>query len=87
MENKHNPITKASQYQLMEGVEVRDVINVLLKKLWVTEQQFPNDILVFASDYTQMLQYLMRFMDKGGKQDLEKGRYYLDKLILAYENQ
>ncbi|RPJ29890.1 MAG: DUF3310 domain-containing protein [Verrucomicrobiaceae bacterium] len=27
------------------------------------------------------LKYLMRFRDKGGVQDLEKARHYLDKLI------
>jgi hypothetical protein len=32
-----------------------------------------------------MMQYLMRFMDKNGKQDLEKAEFYLKKLIMAYD--
>ena len=43
----------------------------------------PRDGL-FQSDYVQLMQYLMRFMDKNGKEDLEKARWYLDKMIQAY---
>ena len=39
---------------------------------------------MFAADYVQLMQYLMRFMDKNGKEDLEKARWYLDKMISAY---
>jgi hypothetical protein len=40
---------------------------------------------MFDADYTQMMQYLMRFMDKNGVEDLKKARWYLDKLIDAYD--
>ena len=41
---------------------------------------------MFVADYVQMMQYGMRFMDKNGKEDLEKMRWYLDKLIDEYEH-
>jgi hypothetical protein len=40
---------------------------------------------LFISDYVQMMQYLMRFMDKNGVEDLKKARWYLDKLIDSYD--
>jgi hypothetical protein len=41
--------------------------------------------VLFEADYVQMLQYVMRFMDKNGVEDLKKARWYLDKMIEAYE--
>ncbi len=64
-----------------QGVEVRDVIEKLVEK--VDEAHLPYSAL-FSSDYVQLMQYLMRFMDKNGKEDLEKARWYLDKMIEAY---
>jgi hypothetical protein len=66
----------------MDGLEVRDVLAALLMKM--TTENIPSSVL-FESDYVQMMQYLMRFMDKNGKQDLEKAEYYLKKLINAYD--
>jgi hypothetical protein len=59
------------------GVEVRDVLEMLVLKLE------PKDGL-FESDYVQLMQYLMRFMDKNGVEDLKKARWYLDKMISSY---
>jgi hypothetical protein len=65
------------------GVEVRDVIEKLLEKLGDSPKgEFYS--YQFASDYVQMMQYLMRFMDKNGVEDLKKARWYLDKLIESY---
>ena len=61
-----------------EGVEVRDVIQKLVSKF------DPPAEGMFVADYVQLMQYLMRFMDKNGKEDLEKARWYLDKMISAY---
>ena len=64
------------------GVEVRDVIEKLAWKLYQSGQCA--EVPLFISDYVQLMQYLMRFMDKNGKEDLEKSRWYLDKMISAY---
>ena len=72
-------VKQPSHYMLKPGLEVRDVIKLLVGK-------FPKGTdPMLISDFVQAMQYGMRFMDKGGKQDLEKMRWYLDKLIEAYE--
>ena len=80
----YDVINKPKHYMLFEeeGIEVRDVIERLLYKMRVTTSlSMP---ALFESDYVQLMQYLMRFMDKNGKEDLKKARWYLDKLIEAY---
>ncbi len=76
----HDPVSKPKHYMLFEeeGIEVRDVIKELVDKIHVNSG-------MFVADYVQMMQYLMRFMDKNGQEDLKKARWYLDKLIDAYE--
>ena len=78
-----NVISKPKHYMLFEeeGIEVRDVIERLVGKLELTSM---GHSYMFAADYVQLMQYLMRFMDKNGKEDLEKARWYLDKLIESY---
>lgn len=88
-ELKYNTVSKPKHYMLFEdeGIEVRDVITKLSEKLWNTQgPENPKKIPMFFSDYVQMMQYLMRFMDKNGVEDLKKARWYLDKLIEAYES-
>jgi antitoxin component of RelBE/YafQ-DinJ toxin-antitoxin module len=84
--SSYNSISKPKHYMLFEkeGIEVRDVLRILVKRMHTSEKDVPLDFPLFESDYVQMMQYLMRFMDKNGKEDLEKGRWYLDKLIEAY---
>jgi hypothetical protein len=78
-------VSKPKHYMLFEeeGIEVRDVIEKLVVKL-------DDANLVYrpmaTADYTQMMQYLMRFMDKNGVEDLKKAKWYLDKLIQAYDD-
>ena len=71
-----------------QGVEVRDVIEKLVLKVQgqslQTVPHYTKEAALFESDYVQLMQYLMRFMDKNGKEDLEKARWYLDKMISAY---
>jgi hypothetical protein len=77
-------ISKPKHYMLFEkeGIEVRDVIEKLVDKL---ENNYPTPKSnLFTSDYVQLMQYLMRFMDKNGVEDLKKARWYLDKMIEAY---
>lgn len=73
---------------LMTGIEVRDVIEQLVRKVQGqnlrTVPHYTKEASLFESDYVQLMQYLMRFMDKNGKEDLEKARWYLDKMIEAY---
>ena len=78
---KYDEVSKPKHYMLMDNVEVRDVLAALVAKF--NKDNTPNSAL-FVSDYVQMMQYLMRFMEKNGKQDLEKARWYLDKLINPY---
>ena len=81
---QYDVVTKPKHYILMDGLEVRDVLAALVDKIKSYNVDIPGNAL-FVSDYVQMMQYLMRFMNKNGKQDLEKAKWYLDKLIDAYE--
>lgn len=83
----YDTVEKPKHYMLFEeqGIEVRDVIEKLVSKLddhvGIEVPYSP----LFTPDYVQMMQYLMRFMDKNGVEDLKKARWYLDKLIASYE--
>jgi hypothetical protein len=83
----YNVISKPKHYMLFEdqGIEVRDVIAKLVHKVAKSigqgEIQYSP---LFESDYVQLMQYLMRFMDKNGVEDLKKARWYLDKMIESY---
>ena len=45
---------------------------------WMTEEQFKGFLR------GNVIKYVARYDDKGGKIDLEKARHYLDKLIEMY---
>ena len=85
----YNVVSKPKHYMLFpeKGIEVRDVIEKLVLKLKQADNCIPlwESGAMFESDYVQMMQYLMRFMDKNGVEDLRKARWYLDKLIEAYD--
>ena len=71
-----------------KGIEVRDVIEKLIGKMQdasLEKSPSPLQCPLFESDYVQMMQYLMRFMEKGGLEDLKKALWYLNKLIAAYD--
>jgi thymidine kinase len=84
-------ISKPKHYMLFDeadlfdknSIEVRDVLEKLCDKLQNT-LPYPGNSSLFESDYVQLMQYLMRFMDKNGVEDLKKARWYLDKMISAY---
>lgn len=42
---------------------------------WMTEEQFKGFLL------GNVIKYVARFQDKGGRIDLEKSQHYLDKLL------
>lgn len=81
-EPEDDVVNSPDHYKLIDGIEVRDIIAVLVDKMY--EEGTPA-VPLFTSDYVQMMQYLMRFMNKNGVEDLKKARYYLDELIKAYE--
>ena len=80
--NGYDVVDKPKHYMLFEeqGIEVRDVLEKLVKKI----EWYPDGLAI--SDYVQLMQYLMRFMDKNGVEDLKKAKWYLEKLIEAYES-
>jgi hypothetical protein len=91
-----NVVSKPKHYMLFDemevkergfegqGIEVRDVINKLVQKMDEGGTGGLGYEPMMFADYVQLMQYLMRFMDKNGKEDLEKARWYLDKMISAY---
>lgn len=89
VQKAHDAVNKPKHYMLFdkgfypEGIEVRNVLEKLSQKVYESEYT-PKSMPMALSDYVQMMQYMMRFMDKNGKEDLEKARWYLDKLIDAY---
>lgn len=68
-------ISKPKHYMLVEGVEVRDVCRALSDRMQDRYSAF------FISDYIQFLQYVLRFDQKNGAEDLKKAKWYLEKLI------
>jgi hypothetical protein len=84
----YDPVNKPKHYMLFpkEGIEVRDVIEKLVEKLAASRNNSLPIYTLYDADYVQLMQYLMRFMDKNGKEDLLKAQFYLDKLIEGYEN-
>ena len=94
----YNVVSKPKHYMLFDemevkergfegqGIEVRDILEKLVGKFYKNCENLPDQpsCALFESDYVQLMQYLMRFMDKNGKEDLEKARGYLDKMISAY---
>jgi hypothetical protein len=80
----HEIVDSPKHYMLRGDLEVRDVLSMLVEKIQTDARNTPSDPL-FESDYVQMMQYLMRFMDKNGVEDLCKAAWYLDKLIQAYD--
>ena len=81
----YDVVSKPKHYMLFEdeGIEVRHVLAKLCEKLQNT-LPYPGNSSLFESDYVQLMQYLMRFMDKNGVEDLKKARWYLDKMISSY---
>ena len=82
----YDTVNKPRHYMLFEeqGIEVRDVIEKLVDKVYLSHET-PKNMPMALADYVQMMQYLMRFMDKNGVEDLRKASWYLDKMIDAYE--
>jgi hypothetical protein len=87
-ESIYDPVTKPKHYMLFpkEGIEVRDVIEKLVEKLAASRNNSLPIYTLYDADYVQLMQYLMRFMDKGGKEDLLKAKTFLEWMIEGYDN-
>lgn len=84
---QYDAVSKPKHYMLFpeKNIEVRDVIEKLVEKLTLKGEDRLGYSGMFVADYVQLMQYLMRFMDKNGVEDLKKARWYLNKLIDAYD--
>lgn len=76
---EYDTVIKPKHYMLFpdKGIEVRNLVEMLLNRASENGYNKP----MFLSDYAQMLQYILRYDAKNGKEDLEKAKWYLDKMI------
>ena len=72
---EYDAVHLPKHYQILPGVEVIDVRKALLVKMDGTYSPIAVDM------WSRSWEYLTRFMDKNGLEDLEKARVYLDWLI------
>lgn len=72
-------VAKPSHYQILPGIEVRDICNTLADQL--SDKGFKGS---FIGEYMQVMQYLMRFHKKNGLEDIKKAQYLLNKLVDNY---
>lgn len=72
--NNVNPV----HYDLFPeyGIQVRELMEVLCNKL--DRQGFSGFL---CSDYVQAMQYFLRWFEKNGVEDIEKGIWYMNKII------
>lgn len=81
---EYDNVNKPKHYMLFpeHNIEVRDLCRRMAEK--ISDSGYS---AFFVSDYVQMLQYILRFQDKNGKEDLSKAEYYLKKLINDYDKE
>jgi len=74
-------VNSPKHYQLFPelNIEVKHVVAVLANRLGNNGYNG-----AFIGEFVQMLQYVMRFDEKNGKEDLEKGRNFLNSMIKGY---
>ena len=65
-------------YQIRKGMEVIDIIDDVTDWLNLKGKE--------AYHYTQLLGYILRYKKKNGKQDLEKARFFLNRMIDKYDD-
>ena len=69
-------MTETRQHQVAgEHYTSKDIQPWDAMESWMTEEQFKGFLL------GNVIKYVARFQDKGGKIDLEKAQHYLDKLL------
>ena len=79
--NKHDPVSKPKHYMLFEdkNIEVRDLMELLANRLQAADYS-----AMFISDYIQAMQYMLRFDQKNGKEDICKAVWYFNKMLESY---
>lgn len=73
----NDPVNKPKHYQLLPGVEVINVRDAILDKIDTTCQYTARQVDYWSRSW----EYLTRFAEKNGLEDLQKSRWYLDRLI------
>jgi hypothetical protein len=68
--NNPNEYQVGGQHYLDKSVQPWEAM-----ESWMTEEQFKGFML------GNVIKYVARFQDKGGRNDLEKAKHYLDKCI------
>jgi hypothetical protein len=67
-----DPVARPAHYQSEDGMEAIDVIKAFV----------PDPHSYYMGN---VLKYVMRHLQKNGKQDLQKARWYLDEMIEEYD--
>jgi len=85
IDNKYNAedAVNPKHYDLFpeHGIQVRELMQVLCDKL---DKEDYSSFLV--SDYVQAMQYFLRWFEKNGVEDIEKGVWYMNKIIEQLKN-
>lgn len=76
---KDDPVNSPKHYDL-DGYQVIDIRDKLLDKIDVSECLTARQIDYWSRSW----EYMTRFMDKGGYQDLAKAKFYLDRLVASF---
>ena len=78
----HDPVNKPKHYVLWpeHNLEVRDLMVLLAEQM-----DFEGYSGILISDYIQMMQYLLRWHKKNGKEDIAKAKFYLEKMLEQLE--
>lgn len=84
--SKSDPVTKPSHYQLHKPCkEVRDVIidrNFKLLSNFKEKDQYDlKQICAIQYNYSNAIEYLMRWFEKNGTEDLEKAQYCINSML------
>lgn len=72
----YDNVLNTKHYQLLDGVEVIDVRESLLMKIDAAQMLNAVEIDLWSRAW----EYLTRFMEKGGMEDLKKAENYLHRL-------
>ena len=75
---KVDMVNHPPHYQIREGLEVIDIIEEVTDWMELKGSE--------AYRYTQLLGYILRYKKKNGLQDLEKARFFLNRMIDDYRD-
>lgn len=80
---EYDNVNKPKHYMLFpeHNIEVRDLMKLLADQL-----DYEGYSAMLISDYIQAMQYLLRWHNKNGIEDVRKAKWYLDKIIEELDN-